>query len=65
MGLNSEDFYIYCDADAPETIEHMLCECEQLEERRRKNWGEKVKIEMMLTHPKVCRKILVARLSQL
>ena len=65
MGLDSEAICIYCDADAPETIEHVLCECEQLEERRRRNWEGKVKINMMVTHPEVCRKILVARFAQL
>ena len=65
VGLDSEAICIYCDADAPETIEHVLCECEQLEERRRRNWEGKVKINMMVTHPEVCRKILVARFAQL
>ena len=65
IGMDSEDICIYCDADAPETIEHILCSCEQLEERRRRNWEGNFEIGMMGTHPELCRKIFVARFAQL
>ena len=65
IGMDSEATCIYCDADAPETIEHVLCSCEQLEERRRRNWEGNFEISMMATHPELCRKVLVGRFAQL
>ena len=63
--MDSESICIYYDADAPEAIEHIFCDCEQLEERRRRKWEEDFDIKMMATHPEICRKVLAARFVQL
>ena len=48
-----------------ENIRHMLCDCPTLEEARARNWHGKVSIEMMVTEPDVCRRILAFRYRQL
>ena len=61
----SSDICIYCEADAAETIKHILCDCSQLEERRARTFDGDVSIDMLTTHPDICRKILAARFKQL
>ena len=54
-----------CDLERPETTEHILCVCPALDhERVRKIYG-KVTIDMMVTNPEACRKILAKRFDGL
>ena len=61
----SSDICIYCKADAAETIKHILCDCSYLEERRARTFDGEVSIDMLTTHPDICRKVLAARFKQL
>ena len=49
----------------PETLKHVLCECEQTAEARQRHWPDTVSVDMMVTEPEVCRKILQARFKKL
>jgi ribonuclease HI len=48
-----------------ENIKHVLCDCPTLEEARVRNWYGKVSIDMMVTEPDVCRRILAHRYKAL
>ena len=65
VGLDSQPFCIHCTADAPETIEHVLCHCDTLDASRLNLWPEEFKIDMLGSHPEVCRKLLVKRFTGL
>ena len=48
-----------CDCgEEEETIDHVLCRCQGLEEMRRREAEGQVTIDMMVTKPEMCRKIL-------
>ena len=49
----------------PETLEHVLCHCSILEEARVRNWHGKVTVNMMISEPEICRKILQQRFPKL
>jgi len=51
--------------DVVEDVEHMLCECPSTMEARRRYWEGAVTLDMMVTHPEECRKILATRVGQL
>ena len=65
IGLDSEDICIHCDMDAVETIEHVLCKCPQLEEKRNREHPGKFNTEMLVTNPEVCRRLLSSRYTKL
>ena len=65
IGIDISDICIYCDSDSEESIEHVLCECPQLEEKRRRAHPEKFTLDMMTTHPEVCRKVLSTRFKKI
>ena len=48
-----------------EDIEHILCECVSTLEARTRYWEGTVTIDMMVSHPEVCRKILATRFGRL
>ena len=47
-------FCIHCDLDAPETIKHVMCECPQLETKRRSIFDGPVEMSMMTSEPEIC-----------
>ena len=61
IGTASSGICIYCDLDEEETVEHVLCRCPQLEIARREEWPEVFNIEMLVTNPDVCRRVLGRR----
>ena len=61
VGITSEGICIYCDTDEEETIEHVLCRCPQLECARREMWPAGFKVDMLVTHPDLCRQLLGRR----
>ena len=63
--LDQEDKCIHCDMDAVDNIKHILCECPQLEEKRRRLHPERFTVQMLTTHPEVCRKLLATRFEKL
>ena len=44
-----------------ETLEHVLCRCPQLECARREMWPGKFSVDMLVTHPDMCRELLGRR----
>ena len=48
-----------------ETIKHVLCDCVATSEARQRLWHEPIQMEMMVTHPNICRKILSSKFKQL
>ena len=48
-----------------ESVEHVLCNCAATAESRARQGQNEVTIDMMVTHPNVCRKILMTRFGQL
>ena len=44
-----------------ESVEHVLCNCAATAESRARQGQNEVTIDMMVTHPNVCRKILMTR----
>ena len=48
-----------------ESIEHVLCRCSATAAARAKEWSGKVKEEMLVNEPEVCRKILSVKYGQL
>ena len=48
-----------------EDIKHVLCECPTLEAKRRELHHEPITIDMMVTHPELCRKILASKYKTL
>ena len=48
-----------------EDIEHILCECVSTLEARTRYWEGTMTINMMVSHPEVCRKILATRFGRL
>jgi hypothetical protein len=48
-----------------ENINHVLCECSTEENQRRIHHSEPVKIEMLVSHPEICRRILERRFPRL
>ena len=63
IGMEEEDVCEGC--GVPETIEHVLCHCWSTQAARRKHWGGTVGIDMMTSHPEICRRILSAVYGQL
>ena len=63
--LDAEDICIYCDMDAVDNIQHVLCECPALEGKRVRLHTEKFTASMMVTHPEICRKLLATRFTEL
>jgi ribonuclease HI len=61
VGMDSQPICTYCTADAPETIEHVLCHCETLDATRVALWPEDFTISMLGSHPEICRKVLEKR----
>ena len=61
VGIVSEGICIYCDTDEEETIEHVLCRCPQLECARREMWPAGFTVDMLVTHPDMCRELLGRR----
>ena len=61
----SSDTCIYYEADAAKTIKQILCDRSLLEKRRARTFDGDVSIDMLTTHPDICRKILTARFKQL
>ena len=57
----SEGICIFCDTDEEETVEHVLCRCPQLECARREMWPSEFTIDMLVTHPEMCKKLLGKR----
>ena len=58
IDMETEDECTYCEDGVPETIEHVVCKCPQMEARRRSISAEKFKIQMMTTEPEKCRRML-------
>ena len=50
---------------APDTIKHVLCECQQTSAARQKYWSGETTMAMMVTEPEVCRRILATRFTDL
>ena len=65
LKTESSGVCIHCDLDADETIAHIICECPQLEGRRRRILGPDAKMSMLTTEPELCRKFLSTRFDQL
>ena len=61
IGVVSEGYCIFCDTEEEETIEHVLCRCPQLECARREMWPGKFSVDMLVTHPDMCRELLGRR----
>ena len=53
------------ECNLPEDTEHVLCHCVITEESRVRNWNGKVEMGMLVTHPEVCRRILLPRFPAL
>ena len=54
-----------CDMQKPETLEHVLCECTDLDEERERHFNGKVSVKQMITDPDTCRKLLSNRFEGL
>ena len=65
IGVDAEDKCIHCEMDAVENIEHVLCKCPHLEEKRIREHPDKFKTEMLVTEPEVCRRLLSTRFAKL
>ena len=48
-----------------ETIQHLICDCPELEEERRKHFDGKVTQNHLVTHPEECRTILAKKITAL
>ena len=51
--------------DTPETIKHVLCECPQLDERRRKMFEGPAVMQDLSENPEKCLEFLTARFEKL
>ena len=56
---------IHCDMDAPETIKHVMCECPQLNERRRKIFDGPAVMTDLSENPGKCLELLTVRFEKL
>jgi ribonuclease HI len=65
IGVDTAATCIFCEMDEDETIDHILCRCPQLEERRKRAWHEAVTVRMLADEPEVCRHILENRIPKL
>ena len=51
--------------EGKETIEHVLCHCSMLEERRRREYHGEVQLKLLVEEPEICRRILKGRYEKL
>ena len=51
--------------EGKETIEHVLCHCPMLEEKRRREYHGEVKLKLLVEEPEICRRILKGRYEKL
>ena len=64
--IEKDDFpYCECGTGEEQTLEHVLCRCPALEERRQRQIGGDVTMDMMVSEPEQCRKILEGRIPEL
>jgi len=56
---------IHCDMEEAETINHILCDCPQMSERRQRIFGGPVAESAMVTLPEKCLEFLEVRLPKL
>ena len=63
LGKDESPNCIECNVN--EDTEHVLCHCSITEEARARNWSGKVELGMLVTHPEVCRIILLPRFPAL
>ena len=56
---------IHCDMDALETIKHVMCECPQLDERRRKIFNGPAVMTDLSKNPGKCLELLTMRFEKL
>ena len=65
IGIVEDGTCSHCEMNEEETVEHVLCKCPQLEQARKEEWPGAFKMEMLVSEPDVCRKVLGRRFSAL
>merc|ERR1712188_29948 len=63
IGIVEDGTCSHCEMNEEETVEHVLCKCPQLEQARKEEWSGAFKMEMLVSEPDVCRKVLGRRFS--